>query len=163
LSLRRERVQVGVRASGQASITTPAPGGTFANTYSQAIFSVSPSAGGSAVISDSATLLNPTAAASKSFTDTNSYALTADTLYSVSLSLLLVGEISGNLGGGKETLSASLDPIFLVPHGYTLELNPNIGNMATQLPAALPLFATDLGAMGLFGWRRKWKVAALAA
>ena len=34
----------------------------------------------------------------------------------------------------------------------------------TPLPAALPLFATGLGAMGLFGWRRKRKNAtALAA
>jgi len=29
----------------------------------------------------------------------------------------------------------------------------------TPLPAALPLFITGLGAMGLFGWRRKWKSA----
>jgi len=28
---------------------------------------------------------------------------------------------------------------------------------ATPLPAALPLFASGLGAMGLFGWRRKRK------
>jgi len=34
---------------------------------------------------------------------------------------------------------------------------------ATPLPAALPLFATGLGAMGLLGWRRKRKVAAIAA
>ena len=35
---------------------------------------------------------------------------------------------------------------------------------ATPLPAALPLFATGLGAMGLFGWRRKRKnTAAIAA
>ena len=35
---------------------------------------------------------------------------------------------------------------------------------ATPLPAALPLFASGLGAMGLFGWRRKRKnAAALAA
>lgn len=35
---------------------------------------------------------------------------------------------------------------------------------ATPLPAALPLFASSLGAMGLFGWRRKQKnIAALAA
>ena len=34
----------------------------------------------------------------------------------------------------------------------------------TPLPAALPLFATGVGAMGLFGWRRKRKnAAALAA
>ena len=35
---------------------------------------------------------------------------------------------------------------------------------ATPIPAALPLFATGLGAMGLLGWRRKRKnAAALAA
>ena len=33
----------------------------------------------------------------------------------------------------------------------------------TPLPAALPLFATGLGAMGLLGWRRKRKNAAIAA
>ena len=30
----------------------------------------------------------------------------------------------------------------------------------TPLPAALPLFATGLGALGLLGWRRKRKQAA---
>jgi hypothetical protein len=33
----------------------------------------------------------------------------------------------------------------------------------TPLPAALPLFATGLGALGLLGWRRKKKAAAPAA
>lgn len=33
------------------------------------------------------------------------------------------------------------------------------GGAATPLPAALPLFATGLGAMGLLGWRRKRKAA----
>jgi hypothetical protein len=33
---------------------------------------------------------------------------------------------------------------------------------ATPLPAALPLFATGLGALGLFGWRRKRKETAVA-
>ena len=32
----------------------------------------------------------------------------------------------------------------------------------TPLPAALPLFATGIGAMGLFGWRRKRKAQAVA-
>ena len=34
---------------------------------------------------------------------------------------------------------------------------------ATPLPAAFPLFATGLGALGLLGWRRKRKNAAIAA
>lgn len=34
---------------------------------------------------------------------------------------------------------------------------------ATPLPAALPLFATGLGALGLFGWRKKKKRSAPAA
>ena len=33
----------------------------------------------------------------------------------------------------------------------------------TPLPTALPLFATGLGALGLLGWRRKRKNAAIAA
>jgi hypothetical protein len=36
-------------------------------------------------------------------------------------------------------------------------------NLTTPLPAALPLFATGLGALGLLGWRRKRKAAAIAA
>ena len=36
-------------------------------------------------------------------------------------------------------------------------------NSQTPLPAALPLFATGLGALGLIGWRRKRKAAAQAA
>jgi hypothetical protein len=44
------------------------------------------------------------------------------------------------------------------------ELSPEgfgVGNFAvTPLPAALPLFATGLGALGLLGWRRKRKNAA---
>jgi hypothetical protein len=34
---------------------------------------------------------------------------------------------------------------------------------STPLPAALPLFASGLGALGLLGWRRKRKNAAIAA
>ena len=42
----------------------------------------------------------------------------------------------------------------------TLEPDPAL---ATPLPAALPLFVTGLGALGLFGWRRKRKADVLAA
>jgi hypothetical protein len=46
------------------------------------------------------------------------------------------------------------------------EADSNSGNTpltVTPLPAGLPLFATGLGAMGLFGWRRKRKNAATTA
>jgi hypothetical protein len=39
---------------------------------------------------------------------------------------------------------------------------PDAANIATPIPAALPLFATGLGALGALGWRRKRK-AAIAA
>ena len=39
----------------------------------------------------------------------------------------------------------------------------NITVTTTPLPAALPLFASGLGALGVFGWRRKRKKAAAAA
>jgi hypothetical protein len=45
-------------------------------------------------------------------------------------------------------------PYTIYDVGATAEYNP------LPLPAALPLFATGLGAMGLLGWRRKRKVSA---
>jgi hypothetical protein len=35
--------------------------------------------------------------------------------------------------------------------------------VTTPLPAALPLFATGLGGLGLLGWRRKRKASAAIA
>lgn len=47
--------------------------------------------------------------------------------------------------------------------GYVLG-NPSMWTAMSQtpIPAALPLFASGLGAIGLLGWRRKRKAAALA-
>ena len=42
------------------------------------------------------------------------------------------------------------------PQSYTPPIS------TTPLPAALPLFATGLGAMGLFGWRKKRKLPPLS-
>jgi PEP-CTERM motif-containing protein len=42
-------------------------------------------------------------------------------------------------------------------------LPPSASLSAVPLPATLPLFATGLGALGLLGWRRKRKRAALGA
>lgn len=46
------------------------------------------------------------------------------------------------------------------PGTLTITLETTTNSAATPLPAALPLFATGLGALGLFGWRRKRKAQA---
>jgi hypothetical protein len=62
---------------------------------------------------------------------------------------LLLGHI-----GGTTIAHGILDNVGV--HG----LGGDITYSATPLPAALPLFATGLGALGLLGWRRKRKKAA---
>jgi hypothetical protein len=52
---------------------------------------------------------------------------------------------------------------FLAPSETMLSLTFDEIQSATPLPAALPLFATGLGALGLFGWRKKRKNAATLA
>jgi len=64
--------------------------------------------------------------------------------------------------------NATLASLGLTPGAYVYswgEVDPSftIQVAATPLPAALPLFAGGLGAIGLLGWRRKRKNAALAA
>jgi hypothetical protein len=71
---------------------------------------------------------------------------------------------------GSVSNSAFLDPFFYIDPSFayaddvSLVFSSGINNIApssiTPLPAALPLFATGLGAMGLFGWRRKRKAQA---
>jgi hypothetical protein len=60
-----------------------------------------------------------------------------------------------------------------IPSSICLLIGSSGGNISEQgvvqiasttpLPAALPLFATGLGALGLLGWRRNRKAGALAA
>jgi hypothetical protein len=57
----------------------------------------------------------------------------------------------GNPAAGLLSLSTDVDVVESVPPA------------ATPLPAALPLFATGLGALSLLGWRRKRKNTAAAA
>jgi hypothetical protein len=51
---------------------------------------------------------------------------------------------------------------FLTPNQFVDDITFDVA-AATPLPAALPLFAGGLGALGLIGWRRKKKAAVLAA
>jgi LPXTG-motif cell wall-anchored protein len=68
-----------------------------------------------------------------------------------------------------DSVSADIDPYFSFVNSadalqYEIDFSPGITNgvpdtgvSATPLPAALPLFATSLGALGLLGWRRRRK------
>jgi hypothetical protein len=60
----------------------------------------------------------------------------------------------GTCGGSCSDSGSSTDPQYQV--GF---FDP----IATPLPAAMPLFATGLGLVGMFGWRRKRKNAAAIA
>jgi hypothetical protein len=110
------------------------------------------------------------------FSGTLLYNLDPNVLYSVQVGVTATtgDSILPSVGSTLQSAEASLDPhIYLDPRfnipGLTLELSQDLDNVvgtaaaATPLPAALPLFATGLGALGLLGWRRKKKSAALAA
>jgi hypothetical protein len=108
----------------------------------------------------------------QNFSGTLLYNLDPNVLYFVSIGVSAItgDSILPNVGSTMQSAEASLDPhIYSNIPGLTLEISQGIDNIvgtaagATPLPAALPLFATGLGALGLFGWRRKKKSAALAA
>jgi hypothetical protein len=90
---------------------------------------------------------------------------------SIAIDMLVRADVSGF---SRQSARAFLDPFFFIdpsaPNAdqYSIILSEGIGNGAstpgeTPLPAALPLFASGLGAMGLLGWRRKRKSAAAHA
>jgi hypothetical protein len=60
---------------------------------------------------------------------------------------------------GTWTLGSSGD-FFLFASAEAQSSATELGTAATPLPAALPLFASGLGGLGLLGWRRKRKIAA---
>jgi hypothetical protein len=57
----------------------------------------------------------------------------------------------------------TIDPTFPDANLFSLAFSPGMDTLPTPLPAALPLFATGVGALGLLGWRRKKKAATLVA
>ena len=79
---------------------------------------------------------------------------------------MLFFELSGTLNGSPGEIGISYAQGFNLPGNCNsggcqnyLDFNVTGGLeiAATPLPAALPLFATGLGALGLVGWRRKRK------
>jgi hypothetical protein len=91
--------------------------------------------------------------------------------YGAYSNLIIFQSAAGNVGGidFASNLSLTDDSLTAVSFSIPSLSLYNIPFLATgyasptPLPAALPLFATGLGALGLFGWRRTRKAAALAA
>ena len=90
----------------------------------------------------------------QTFAIDGTFTFTANVIYQV-----MMQAYASSTEGHQAT--AWVDPFFSAPAGYSVLTSDNIGNLATTpIPAALPLFATALGGMGLIGWRRK-KAAAV--
>ena len=72
-------------------------------------------------------------------------------------------------GNDESSHSLTLDKFYYFTEATanTTDNTPNVLlhelDVTTPLPAALPLFATGLGAVGLLGWRRKRKASAAIA
>jgi hypothetical protein len=64
---------------------------------------------------------------------------------------------------GPDLTTASIPNSVTFSFGTTEGANNVPGVSTVPVPAALPLFATGLGALGLLGWRRKRKARAAAA
>ncbi len=78
----------------------------------------------------------------------------------------LVDQTDQKLGGGIWYIGNGQYSLFIGDWLFYQNGGLNISagiDSQTPLPAALPMFATGLGALGLLGWRRKRKVAARAA
>ena len=76
-----------------------------------------------------------------------------------------LGSYSCQFTGQKDVFGYGGGPVYSDLTRYVGEGATSFADspsLATPLPAALPLFASGLTAMGLFAWRRKRKAAALA-
>jgi hypothetical protein len=160
-------VSVRVNASGGVSVS-PAAAGGFGNEQAQATFTVTSTNQGQ-VLRDNAYLLgysnDPTT--SQTFTDNGTYTFQTNVIYTVSLAGYLEADVSGNLGGGTETVSAYIDPQFSIasPGAYTLEFSAGIGNSVGGVPepSTWAMMLLGFGSVGLMAYRRKSKPALMTA
>jgi hypothetical protein len=111
-----------------------------------------PGGGLPGVITKSVGFVGSSGPLNQTFSIDGTYQFWANYVYLVSLTVGVTSEDGGSASG-------FIDPLFVAPPGFTLLISPDIGNelppAATPVPAALPLFATGLGTLGLFGWRRR--------
>jgi len=157
--------QVPLLISGSSSLMPPKAGAGFANAatleFGLATFSTTIEKACAPVVSGCvATLSNNPVQES----------VTTNTIYEIDM-LLGVGA-STFPGGTSDSATGSMDPIISFLNAsdesqFQLLFSDGVGNSPlgteTPLPAALPLFATGLGALGLLGWRRKRKAQAILA
>jgi len=106
--------------------------------------------------------------ASPDFNVSQTYSLLANVVYQVILQTDIDGSAANPNGSTSVFAKAFVDPMFTIDPSfgdYSILLSDGVGNAlaSTPIPAALPLFATGLGAMGFIGWRRKRKAAAALA
>jgi hypothetical protein len=130
-------------------------------------FEVSTSNNGPVIVQQSREV--NTQVSSASYTVASDFLFSTNTLYNVRLQVGLSDTVSGT---GTDSIFAFIDPSFTIDDpnsgAYSIFFSEGFGSGApapgaTPLPAALPLFASGLGALGLLGWRRKRKNAAAIA
>jgi hypothetical protein len=136
-------VSVNIQASGH--LNWSGQGGAIANLLIQ------PAAGGTYFVNETL----DSRYGQSLFSLNQTYNLTTGAVYAVTMQT----HVSSNDEG---TASATIDPQFFVPAGYSIVTSDGIGNgtAVSPIPAALPLFVSALGVLGLFGCRRKKAVAA---
>jgi hypothetical protein len=148
-------VPVIISASGEVSMPTEPPTGLVFSSLSMP---------GTILPNPHFACLSPSggcpAGSSSSFSLTTTVPVLSNTQRAIALSFniqLLDG--AGSASGLIDPL-LTIDPVFALANpDFHLEFSDGVGNSAANgavpVPAALPLFASGLGLMGLLGWRRK--------
>jgi hypothetical protein len=92
--------------------------------------------------------------------------LTIDTTLAVQADVIFEVQMQINAGAfASGSAQASVDPVFSVPAGYSLEFSPGVGNLASTVPEP-PTWAMMLlgfAGLGFAGYRASRKSGALAA
>jgi hypothetical protein len=141
-------------ADGNVPVLVQASGGTAGNGGRMlALLTIQSMSTADLIVNESLDVFGQT----QLFSVNQTFMLAANAIYRVTMQTLTT------TSNGPVSASAYVDPYFSAPSGYTILTSAGIGNLApptVPIPAALPLFATGLGALGILRWRRKKAAAA---
>ncbi len=157
-------IQVNVQASGAASANGENILNGYGHNVASAWFEIAPyfdNGGTGSVIASGSAFSNERGAGNsglQTFSFNQNVTFTANLIYQISMNTTAEA-------WDDQIATAFLDPIFMAPAGYSILTSPGIGNglAVTPIPAALPLFTSGLGALGLLGWRKRRKGAVRAS